>query len=286
MGKLYKTVADRYENVHWSRKLDETYIPPDQMYGETYTAEVIATLRKLFREALAACPADEANIYRRRVAWMQKGFEPFFTNADLAHQWLGRTLSHEVPAVSKAPADAAAWAAVPAVTLVEGNFGQAPDLTTRVRLARRGEELLVRFEADEPIGPMLTDRLALVVKPGKKERELAAKVEARPFWIPLATLHNDPQRSFSMDGEGRLEGSLEPELVRRTYAGGVWTVEVKCPAAALGIAPGKAETVEVQFERQRGRRGKEPAREYYWTAPMRPVWLAHFRFGRLQVEAK
>ena len=286
MEKLYKTVADRYENVHWSRKLDESYIPPDLIYGETYTAEVIATLRKLFREALAACPADEANIHRRRVAWMQRGFEPFFTNADLAHQWLGKTLSHEMPAVSKAPADAKAWAAVPAVTLVQGNFGQAPDLVTRVRLARCGEKLFVRFEAEEPMGPMLTDRLALVVKPGEKERELAARVEARPFWIPPAMLHSDPQRSLSMDGEGRLEGSLEPELVRRTYAGGVWTVEVKCPAAAFGIAPGKAETVEVQFERRRGRRGKEPAREYYWTAPMRAVWLAHFRFGRLRVQAK
>ena len=99
-------------------------------------------------------------------------------------------------------------------------------------------------------------------------------------------LRSDPQRSLSTDGEGRLEGSLEPELIRRTYTGGVWTVEVKCPAAAFGIAAGNARTVEVQFERQRGRRGKVPAREYYWTAPMRAVWLAHFRFGRLEVQAR
>ena len=80
--------------------------------------------------------------------------------------------------------------------------------------------------------------------------------------------------------------TLQPELVSRTYAGGVWTVVVKCPAAALGIAPGKAPAVEVQLERQRCRRGKEPARGYYWVPPMRPPWLAHFRFGRLQVQAK
>ena len=63
-------------------------------------------------------------------------------------------------------------------------------------------------------------------------------------------------------------------------------MEVRCPAAAFGIAPAKAKAVEVQFERRRGRRAKVPAREYYWTAPMRAVWLAHFRFGRLQVQAK
>jgi hypothetical protein len=44
--------------------------------------------------------------------------------------------------------------------------------------------------------------------------------------------------------------------------------------------------VEVQFERQRAARGKGSASDYYWMAPMRPGWLAHFRFGKLQVEAK
>ena len=286
MEKLYTTVIDRYENVKWSQKLDESYPPPDQMYGETYTPQVISALKKLFEKALAACPADETNIYRRRVAWMQKGFEPFFANADLAHQWLGRTPSHKVPTVAAPPADAVAWAAVPAVTLVQGNFGSAPDLATRVRVARSGDDLLVRFEAEEPMGPMLPDRLAVIVKPGDEERSLAAKVEMRPFWIPLGMLRQDPQRSLTMNGEGKLEGTLQPTLVSRTYAGGVWTVVVKCPAAAFGIPAGQAKTVEIQFERLRARRGKDRASDYYWMAPMRAGWLAHFRFGRLQVEAK
>ena len=117
-------------------------------------------------------------------------------------------------------------------------------------------------------------------------RSLAAKVQARPSWIPLGMLRQDPQRSLTVSGEGMLEGTLQPELVSRTYAGGVWTVVVKCPAAGLGIATGKAHAVEVQLERYRCRRGKEPARDYYWMPPMRPPWLAHFRFGRLRVEAK
>jgi len=284
MERIYTTIIDRYENVRWSRKFNETYIPPDQMYGETYTPQVIRTLKRLFEEALAACPQDETNIYRRRVTWMQEGFAPFFRDADLTHQWLGKTLSYTVSTVAAAPADA--WEALPAATLVEGNFGSATDLATRVRVARCGGDLLVRFEAEEPTGPMLPDRLAVIVKPGDEQRALAAKVEARPAWIPLGMLRQDPQRSLTVNGEGMLEGTLQPTLVSRTYAAGVWTVVVKCPAAALGIAPGQAKTVEVQFERHRARRGKEPARDHYWMAPMRPVWLAHFRFGRLQVEAR
>ncbi|HUT57883.1 MAG TPA: DUF4838 domain-containing protein [Phycisphaerae bacterium] len=284
MEKLYTTVIERYENVKWSQRFDETYVPPDQMYGETYTPEVISTLKKLFEEALAACPQDETDLYRRRVAWMRKGFEPFFADADQAHQWLGKTPSHKVVTVAVAPADAAAWAALPAVTLVQGNFGRTPDLATRVRIARCGDDLLVRFEAEEPMGPMLPDRLALIVKPGDEERSLAAKVEARPAWIPLGLLRQDPQRSLTVNGEGMLDGTLRPELVSRTYAAGVWTVVVKCPAAAFGIVAGQAKTVEVQFERYRAARGKQRASDYYWMAPMRAVWLAHFRFGRLQVE--
>jgi len=286
MEKVYTTIIDRYENVKWSRRFDETYVPPDQMYGQTYTPHVIGTLKKLMQEALAACPTDETNIYRRRVAWMQKGFAPFFAEADLAHKWLRKTPSYTVTTVVSPPVDASAWATLPAVTLVQGNYGKSPDLATRVRLVRCGGDLLVRFEAAEPTGPMLPDRLAFFVKPGDEQRALAAKVEGRPPWIPLGTLRQDPQRSLTVNGEGMLEGTLQPELVSRTYAGGVWTVVVKCPAAGLGIATRKASAVEVQLERQRCRRGKEPARDYYWMPPMRPGWLAHFRFGRLQVEAK
>ena len=79
---------------------------------------------------------------------------------------------------------------------------------------------------------------------------------------------------------------MQPALVSNTHADGAWTVVVKCPAAALGIAAGQAKTVEVQLERQRAPRGKDRASDYYWMPPMRPPWLSHFHFGRLQVEAK
>jgi hypothetical protein len=169
------------------------------------------------------------------------------------------------------------------VTLVEGNYGKAPELATKVRLARSGSDLYVQFEAAEPTEPLLWDRLALVMEAGDEERALAAQKEQRPAWIPLGMLRGDPERSFTVNGEGIVEGRLPATLVTNTYADGVWTVVMKCPAAALGIELGKADTVEVQFERQRSRRENAGAKEYYWLAPMRPVWLQHFRFGRIEM---
>ena len=61
----------------------------------------VFVLKKLIKEALAACPTDEANIYRRRVVWMQEGFAPFFTEADLAHRWLQHPPAAAVPAVAR-----------------------------------------------------------------------------------------------------------------------------------------------------------------------------------------
>jgi len=270
METIYQTLSDRYEDIHWSREFDECYVPPDQMYGETYTAEAIKVLKRLFDEAPAACPKDEDNIYRRRVAWMRAEFEPFFEEADLAHRWLGKTPSYKVATVAKPPADAAGWAALPAATLVEGNYGMAPELPTKVRLARGGSDLFVRFEAAEPTEPLLWDRLALVMEAGDEERALGAKIEARPAWIPLGMLRGDPERSVAVNGEGIVEGRLPATLVSNTYAEGTWTVVLKCPAEALGIEPGQADTVEIQFARQRARREKTGAEDYYWTAPMGP----------------
>ena len=261
MEKIYTTVIDRYENVHWSREFDDTYVPPEQMYGETYTAPVVGALKQLMQQVLDACPPGETNLYRRRVAWMQEGFAPFFAEADLAHRWLGKTPTYTVAAVDEVPADAAAWAAAPAATLAQGQYGSAPDLATRVRMVRCGTNVFVRFEAEEPVAPMIVDRLAVYVKGA------------------------DRQPQFRVNGEGDFPHQKLPQkLGGYTYENGVWAVVLKCRAAALGIEPGQAKTVEVQLQRKRGARGKAPATDYYWMPPLRPRSPQQMRFGRIEVE--
>jgi hypothetical protein len=73
-------------------------------------------------------------------------------------------------------------------------------------------------------------------------------------------------------------------LAGYAHAEGIWTVTLKFPAAELGIAPGEAKTVEVQFERRREKRGDTPRTEYYWMPPMRPQDPNQMRFGRLEVK--
>ena len=83
-GDLLRTIIDRYENVKWSQSLSVTYLPPELVYRETYTPDVVARLNTLTANALAACPADESDLYRRRVLWLKEGFAEFFKQADLA----------------------------------------------------------------------------------------------------------------------------------------------------------------------------------------------------------
>jgi len=259
MERVYATVIDRYENVHWSREFDDAYVPPEQMYGETYTPPVVDTLKRLMREALDACPSSATNICRRRVEWMREAFAPFFAEADLAHRWLEKTPTYAVADAAEPPADDAAWEALPAATLVQGQYGETADLATRVRLARCGTNVFVRFEADEPVVPMIVDRLAVFVKGSERKPPL------------------------HVTGEGTFpHNKLPQELAGYAFKDGVWKVTLKFPAAELGIAPGGAGAAEVQFERRRAARGKTPATEYFWMPPMRPRSPEDMRFGRIE----
>jgi len=261
MLQVYATVIERYEEVKWSRELEDCYIPPEQLYGETYTAPLVGALKTLLQKALAATPSEATDIYRRRVMWMQDGFEPFFQEADLAHQWLGNIPTYTVVDVSEVPADTAAWSALPALALAQGQYGAKPDLATRIRMARCGTHVFVRFEAEEPIAPMIVDRLAVFVKGAERN----------------PPLHVTGEGTFSPD-------TLPQELAGYAYADGVWTVTLKFPAAELGIAPGEAKVAEVQFERRRANRGEAPGTEYYWMPPMRPQSPGQMRFGLIKAE--
>lgn len=179
-----------------------------------------------------------------------------FTGCLLAMQvaivFAGQPPSYTVTRVATVPADDAAWAALPALTLAQSTNGAAPDLATRVRIVHCSTNLFVRFEAEEPIAPMIVDRLAIFVK---------------------GAITNPPV--FFVNGEGGFPNKLPQKLAGYTYSNGLWAVVLKCQAAALGITPGQAKTVEIQIERRHGARKNTPATEAYWAPPT--------SFGRVEV---
>jgi len=271
METFYRTIVDRYENVKWSRRLGVTYLPPELVYGETYTAEVVARLKTLMAEALAACPADEKDLYRRRLLWLGKGFAPFFKEADLAHKWLGHTPVYVVRAVAVTPRDERDWQGVPTAELVQGNYGEPPDLATRVAMVRQGSELHVLFTAEEP-GPLVEeDSLQATLKKGA--RQLAITV--------------GPKGATLRAGDRELTSAV---LVASQHKDGWWRVQVKLPLAELGFEPGRHETLAAQFQRHRALRGSTKAKEeqtgtdYFWMPPMKPPWGEQFRYGELRFE--
>jgi len=202
-------------------------------------------------------------MHRRRVAWMQEGFAPFFEEAGLAHKWLRNPPACTVAAVKAAPAEDAAWQALPVASLVEGNYGKEPDLATQVRMARHGDTIHVRVEAAEPTALAKEDRLTLRVQQLGKTLSLTA------------------------NGEGKVQGELGATLLGSTQKGGVWTVAVSFPAAAVGLEPGKPGAMDAQIERHRAHRGAGKGRgtDYFWMPPMKPPWDWPPRFGKLRVEA-
>jgi hypothetical protein len=264
MEDFYKTVIDRYERVRWSRRFNESYAPPEQIYGETYPPEVLAKLKGLMAEALAAVPGNGGNIHHRRVAWMQEGFEPFFDEAALAHKWLNHPPAYSVKTVAQAPTGDAAWKETPTLPLMQGNYGREPDLATQVAMARRGEDVFVRFEAAEPTKLAAEDQLALILK--KDEREL----------------------TLTAAGDGVLNGELRAVLLGSLHADQLWTVTLRLPGAVAGLPSGKAATLPAQISRRRAYRGAErtgKSAEYFWMPPMKPPWNWPTRFGQLRFEA-
>lgn len=254
MQELYQTLSDRYETVKWSRKLGESYVPPDLMYGETYTAPIVQKLKTLSAEALATCPDDPENLYRRRVVWMQRGLAPFFQEADLARRWLDHPPRYTVAQVQGAPD----WDKAASMALVQGNFGQEPDLETRVAMLRQGDRVHVQFRCSEPAGVRAKDWVALRMYLGKEEKFLRA------------------------GPEGEAQGNLDAAVVANHSAAGVWTVHLTFPTQALGLDTAKGGEFAVQIERHReARKAREKSRDYIWSPQMKPPWNYPPRPGRV-----
>ncbi len=256
MDSFYKTIIDRYENVMWSQRFEESYVPPEQMYNETYTPDTIARLRELMDRAEATTPDD--SIYRARMLWMREGFEPFFEEATLAHKWLNTQPAYAVPTRDQPPTDDAGWHDEPGVALVEGNYGRSADLTTEVRLILADTGYL-RFDAAEPERVLDGDRLELLIRVG------------------------EDRFALGLSGKGEIDGDIAAEIVSNRHADGVWSVVLRIsdPGPLMGATD---ETRDAQFSRIRvNDRQRGPGHDYFWMPPMKPPWGEPFRFGQLHM---
>ncbi|MDD5707314.1 MAG: DUF4838 domain-containing protein [Kiritimatiellae bacterium] len=251
MEELHRVLIDRYENVHWSRQLNDSYVPPELWYLETYTPEVIAKLKQISADALAACPPEASDLYRRRVLWMREGLTTFFTEADGAHKWLNHPPACTVTVVKSAPDDAV-WATASAMRLVQGNFGSEPDIETTVKALAETTNLYVRFTANAPV-PATTNECLTIRVPASGGSE---------FW----TLH----------AGGVTAGKHPVTLIGNQRTAAAWTVTVRLPFPAPAMA--------IQFERHvesNDKDGKPLVRDYVWSPQMSPPWPCPLRWGTL-----
>jgi hypothetical protein len=299
MEAFYKLLGDRYENVQWSRELPDSYIPVEQMYGETFSAGAVARLKGLLAAAGAACPKDPANLYTRRVAWMKSSMNAFFEEAGLAHKWLGHAPAHAAAKVTGVP-DAAIWAKLPAALMSEGNFGREASPATAVRAAWDGQALYVQITAAEiaPLPPQ--ESLSITVADQDPHSQLVWTIGADGNslgGLRAKVIRDDREEAawnvetaWTSAAEVSHEGDLKAEVIRNDRQDAAWIVEVKIAAEALGVEAGRAAPLSVQFGRvieAVEANGKvRPRRVFAWSPPMGPPWSGKVRWGSLTLPAE
>ncbi len=158
---------------------------------------------------------------------------------------------------------------MPEALLVQGNYGERPELATRVAMVRHGSVLHIRFLAQEPTPLVEKDALLVTLKKGTKELTLTANAE----------------RATARSGGRELTSEI---LVASEHKERWWRFEVQLPLADLGFEPGRPETLAAQLQRHRAFRGDATAykkgTDYYWMPPMKPSWGEQFRFGQLRFD--
>jgi len=178
MKQFYDICIDRYENVPVNKNLwtIDSYISPQQMYGEIYTPEVTEQLEKVLGDAKQAVMGlNKDNPYRKRVLWMIDGLtnyvptngmyvdqEGFIAEAKQAYKWLGRTPAYTIAKTSKAPIDLSnysIWTNVPETELVYGaehpsysleTYGFPADVKTKVKMLHDDTNIYFLINIEEP----------------------------------------------------------------------------------------------------------------------------------------
>lgn len=307
MKAFYTLLIDRWENVQWSVEIPTWYIPDDLYYGETYTAPVLAQLRKHLADAKRAAGENtKGNIYARRVAWLTEGYEPFLSRGELAHKYLGRVVTCTAPAVDDVPEDAAAWRNVPGGTLETDGDGE---YATRWAMVRAGDRIHLWFEAREPTRPRRGDSVTVSFHPD-------FDVDSRP--ITTVRDHIEIERKFPqgvykpepknnptivIHHNGLCDGNLDAALESTTFEDGLWRTHVSFPAANLWLYYDRADSIAAQVERvrdvrpaehkgpprrdKRGRLVKPKPQRWLWVPQLVPEWPEYPpRLGKVIFEAR
>ena len=319
MEELYRTLIDRYENVRWSRRFEASYLPPDQIYGETYTPEVVVRLKRLMSDALAACPIDPCKETNRKG-----GPDSLPIGVPQAQEVSGKGLlslrdpdrqairATQHPAIGHAGINKeerdlyrrrVAWMQeglspfFEEADLAHRWLGHAPVYVVRTSAAApQDKDWNSASEASLAEGnyggkPDLATRVAMI-RHGSDLWLRCWAEEPTPLadgdLLRLTIKHQGRERTLTLGPGGVSEGAGSPglpvALLSNQHRDGWWRIEVKLPAGELGSLDGQAGSLPVQIERHRAHRGagKGLGTDYFWMPPMKPPWGSQFRFGQIR----
>ncbi len=148
MGKFFNLQISTWENSRWiTRAPEDVYnCTKQQIYGETYTADVVDQLRAYLDEARAAAP--EGSIYAQRVEFYAEAHADFFAEAAQFRKYGGPAPEFtakrvQAPPVPNGVLDEASWQQPAPISLVKWEMGETPEAATNVWLAHDDERLFI-----------------------------------------------------------------------------------------------------------------------------------------------
>ncbi|MFW5798122.1 MAG: DUF4838 domain-containing protein, partial [Planctomycetota bacterium] len=247
MKAWYDLMIDRWETVQWDGEVGRVGgLPLDELYGKTYSLEVLKKLKQLEVKALAAAP-DNTDA-GRRVRYVIEAHQEFYEEAELLHR-LNRGsvlyVQRGTPTVD-GKLDDACWAPV-GTQMVDKKVGRPAPLRSMVQARWDDEAVYVAVDFAEPA----MDKLKTVAD--RRDRPAWDDDAIELFVAAHDTLDHYVQLAVNttgvmLDGVKPAEGTYSsavnlPGIVRAVHKRkDGWSMEVKVPYRALEVKPPKPGT--------------------------------------------
>ena len=216
MHKFYDLVISRWEDIPWSPEITDEI---DFIHRIRYNEERALELKQLLNQAADQCKPDSPE-YQRIVFWRDRIYSRFFQESACFHRYAGKIPEYYCKSIAVEPEEAD-WLAQPKISLVERQWGNAPEKTAAVRMLRKGDELLLRLEMPES-DPEDEFRIFTSDTPDAVQKGYAPNVNKQwTFWQEYRVRNERSGSTFSAIVRLPVSGRKELRLQIMRY-GGIW----------------------------------------------------------------
>jgi len=252
VARIYKTAAERYETVQWTKRVAYSSIPIDHVFARIFPPAVVSEFGGHFRRAYAAVSGNEHAAYRRRLDYIYNAGAPDgwggFMQASARYQETRR------PLVIRAAAE---WPQARTYELYQGTHVET------ARPARPEHKTMVQFTTTSS---GIVVHIGATVDPSRQTDVESDAVGIIIFAVPAAEdffkESLDAVQTFLRPDDIKATTKALPIFIRRgdeSRPRGVsvksevvsdrWVVEIGVPYTVLRVDPAKTDHLLVDVRR-------------------------------------